>query len=57
MGKRTNLVVANQSDSLRTTVPGHIIEQFGLAKGDQLEWILKVGDGIMTIEIKPVKKV
>lgn len=56
MGKRTNLVVANQSDSLRTTVPTHIIEQFGLSRGDQLEWIIKAVGGTMVIEIQPVKK-
>jgi hypothetical protein len=30
-----------KSESLRTTVPYSIIQQFGLTEYDELEWILK----------------
>lgn len=55
MGKKTNLVVANQTTSLRTTVPAHIVEQFGLQDGDQLEWILKAEGGSIVIGVVPIK--
>lgn len=55
MGKRTSLVVANQTATLRTTVPGHIVEHFGLRDGDQLEWNLKAEGGTITIGVVPVK--
>ena len=55
MVDRTNLVIANKSDSLRTTVPAHIIKQFKLKAGDQLEWNLVVDSGTMRIMITPLK--
>ena len=36
----TRLVLANKSKSLRTIILAHIIRQFELEKGDQLEWSL-----------------
>ena len=35
MVERTNLVLANRSDSLRTTIPASIVRQFGLHAGDK----------------------
>ena len=55
MVDRTNLVIANKSDSLRTTVPSHIIKQFKLKAGDQLEWSLVVDNNTLRIVITPLK--
>ena len=55
MVDRTNLVIANKSDSLRTTVPAHIIKQFKLKAGDQLEWDLVVENNTLKIVITPLK--
>ena len=55
MVDRTNLVIANKSDSLRTTVPSHIIKQFKLKAGDQLEWNLVVDNNTLRIVITPMK--
>ena len=38
MVETTNLVLANKSESLRTTVPAHIARQFKLKAGDRLAW-------------------
>ena len=51
----TRLVSANNTGSLRTTIPAHIIRQFDLAAGDQIEWGLAVRDGEMTLDLRPVK--
>ena len=55
MVDRTNLVIANKIDSLRTTVPAHIIKQFKLKAGDQLEWDLVVENNTLRIVITPLK--
>ena len=55
MVDRTNLVIANKSDSLRTTVPSHIIKQFKLKAGDQLEGNLVVDNNTLRIVITPLK--
>ncbi len=56
MGEITNLNKAtSKNESLRTTVPRNIIKQFGLTENDQLEWILKVESGELTIQVKPIK--
>ena len=55
MVDRTNLVTANKSDSLRTTVPSHIIKQFKLKAGDQLEWNLVADNNTLRIMITPLK--
>ena len=55
MVDRTSLVIANKSDSLRTTVPSHIIKQFKLKAGDQLEWNLVVDNNTLRIVITPLK--
>ena len=53
---RTNLVSANQSDSLRTTVPAHIIKQFKLKQGDALEWEIVAEGSKLRIGVTPVRK-
>ena len=55
MVDRTSLVIANKSDSLRTTVPSHIIKQFKLKAADQLEWNLVVDNNTLRIVIMPLK--
>ena len=45
MVETTNLVLANKSESLRTTVPAHIARQFKLKAGDRLAWEMVVEDG------------
>ncbi len=51
----TRLVLANKSNSLRTTIPAHIIRQFKLREGDQLEWSLEVKGGKMVLGVTPKK--
>ena len=51
----TRLVLANKSKSLRTTIPAHIIRQFDLKEGDQLEWSLEVKCGKMALGVNPKK--
>ncbi len=43
MGKtnRTKLAQANTSNSLRATVPSHIIQALGAKPGDEIEWSLR----------------
>lgn len=53
---RTNLVAANQSDSLRTTVPAHIVRQFKMRQGDGLEWEIMAEGGKLRIWVEPVRK-
>lgn len=46
---------ASKSESLRTTVPFSIVKQFGLTEYDKLEWTLKVENGELVIQVKPLK--
>lgn len=56
MGEITNLNKATtKNESLRTTVPRSIINQFGLTEYDKLEWILKAEGGELIIQVKPIK--
>jgi bifunctional DNA-binding transcriptional regulator/antitoxin component of YhaV-PrlF toxin-antitoxin module len=56
MGEITNLNKATtKNESLRTTVPRSIINQFGLTEYDKLEWILKAEGGELVIQVKPIK--
>lgn len=49
----TALVSTGGSNSLRTTVPMWIIEQFNLNAGDRIEWSLKVENDAMSISVTP----
>jgi len=55
--KSTTTLVATggNSNSLRTTVPMWIVQQFGLESGGKIEWDLKVEDNRMTITVGPVE--
>ena len=55
MVETTNLVLANKSNSLRTTIPASIVRQFGLSVKDQIEWDLQVIKGKMKVIITPKK--
>jgi bifunctional DNA-binding transcriptional regulator/antitoxin component of YhaV-PrlF toxin-antitoxin module len=56
MGEITFLNKASpKTESLRTTVPRSIINQFGLTEYDKLEWILKAEGGELVIIVKPQK--
>jgi len=56
MGEITNLNKATtKNESLRTTVPRSIVNQFGLTEYDKLEWILKAEQNEMVIQVKPLK--
>jgi hypothetical protein len=46
---------ATKSESLRTTVPYSIVKQFGLTEYDKLDWTLKVENGELVIQVKPIK--
>ena len=56
MGEITYLNKAStKNESLRTTVPRSIVQQFGLTEYDKLEWILKAEGGELVIMVKPKK--
>ncbi|MGA3291326.1 MAG: AbrB family transcriptional regulator [Candidatus Bathyarchaeia archaeon] len=56
MGEITYLNKATtKNESLRTTVPRSIVQQFGLTEYDKLEWILKAEGSELIIEVKPQK--
>jgi len=54
-GATTTALVSTggSSNSLRTTIPMWIVEQFGLLAGSKIEWSLEVKDGEMTISVCP----
>lgn len=52
---RTKLVNANTTNSLRVTVPVHIIEMLELQKGDQVEWVIKPNGKKFDVRLKFVK--
>ena len=57
-GNTTTLQLAvSKSDSLRTTVPTHIVSQFKLKAGDKLDWELIVDGKELKIIIKPLQEV
>ena len=43
------------SNSLRTTVPMWIVQQFGLSAGSKIEWLLSAETGKMTIHVTPAE--
>ena len=49
-------LAVSKSDSLRTTVPSHIVNQFNLKPGSKLKWNLEAGKGRLKIIITPVKE-
>ena len=49
----TAMVSTGGSNSLRTTIPMWIVEQFGLKAGHKVEWSLKVENDKMTISVTP----
>ena len=56
MGEITYLNKATtKNESLRTTVPRSIVQQFGLTEYDMLEWILKAEGSELVIVVKPKK--
>lgn len=56
MGFKTTIAKASTiANSYRTTVPAGIMNQFNLRDGDQLDWILKVENGKLTINVEPKK--
>ena len=56
MVEKTNLVLANKSNSLRVTIPASIVRQFDLKVGDSIEWDIEAQDNSLKILITPVKK-
>ncbi len=56
MTEITNLVIANQSESLRTTIPVSFVRQFKLSAKDRIEWDMTVIKGELKIIITPRKK-
>ena len=49
-------MLANRSDSLRTTIPASIVRQFGLQAGDKIEWELRAEGSSLKIIVTPTKK-
>jgi hypothetical protein len=58
MGEKTSLTKASpKTQSLRTTVPKSVVEQFGLTDADHLEWCLVAeSEGKMGIRVVPIKR-
>jgi len=56
MVEKTNLVLANKSNSLRVTIPASIVRQFDLKVGDSIEWDIEAQNNSLKILITPVKK-
>ena len=55
-GDKTILTKARpNSDSLRTTVPKSIVNQFGLKEGNKLNWKIVADNGELGIKIKDEK--
>jgi hypothetical protein len=56
MGTITSINRANtRNDSLRTTMPKSIANQFDLTYKDKLEWVLKAEGGDLLIQVIPIK--
>jgi len=56
MGFKTTITKASSiTNSLRTTVPAGIINQFNLKDGDRLDWTLKAENGEIIVIVKPEK--
>lgn len=56
MGEITSISKASTTnESLRTTIPRAIVNQFGLTYKDHIEWIMKVEGGELVIQVKPLK--
>ena len=57
MGKGTSTTAlvstGGSSNSLRSTIPMWIVEQFGLSAGSKIEWTLEVKNGEMSISVCP----
>jgi antitoxin component of MazEF toxin-antitoxin module len=49
----TSLVSTGGSNSLRTTIPMWIVEQFDLKPGSKIEWSLSAKNDAMTISVTP----
>ena len=56
MLEKTNLVMANRSNSLRVTVPANIVKQFDLKVGDAMGWGITAENNALKISITPIKK-
>ena len=56
MGFKTTITKASSiTNSLRTTVPAGIINQFNLKDGDRLDWTLKAENREIIVIVKPEK--
>ena len=53
LSKTTLVSTGGQSNSLRTTVPLWIVDQFGLKSGDKLVWKVKLDGNSMYIGVFP----
>lgn len=51
----TLVATGGNSNSLRTTIPMWIVQQFNLESGKKMEWSLKVENNRMTITLDPVE--
>lgn len=54
--KTTITKASTITNSLRTTVPAGIINQFNLKDGDRLDWTLKAENGEIIVIVKPEKQ-
>jgi len=56
-GKTTTTLVptGGGSNSLRTTIPMWIVQQFGMVAGSKVEWRLSAENGQMSIHVTPAE--
>jgi bifunctional DNA-binding transcriptional regulator/antitoxin component of YhaV-PrlF toxin-antitoxin module len=56
MGDITSINKATSTNqSLRTTIPKSIVNQFGLTYRDKIEWVIKAEGGELVIQVIPIK--
>jgi hypothetical protein len=57
MGELTTLALnASNKASLRTTIPMFIVKQWGLKRGDKLNWSLEARKNEITIMVRKVER-
>lgn len=52
---KTKLVAANTTNSLRCTIPAHIVKMLELSIGDHLEWHVRAVKSKFVIEVVPIR--
>ena len=54
MSEITKMVLANRTDSLRTTVPKQVARDLGLTRGSHLKWVTTRDGDAVSVKVEPV---